>query len=76
MKKSKQCTKEKDTATLKAMAQVVVEAIRPIQDKYNELINSPELDEILDKGAEKANRVAFKQLRKVENAMGLSRKRR
>ena len=25
---------------------------------------------------EKANRVAFKQLRKVENAMGLSRKRR
>ncbi len=35
------------------LAQVVVEAIRPIQDKYNELINSPELDEILDKGAEK-----------------------
>lgn len=58
------------------LAQVVVEAIRPIQDKYNELISSPELDEILDKGAEKANRVAFKQLRKVENAMGLSRKRR
>lgn len=57
------------------LAQVVVEAIRPIQDKYNELINSPELDEILDKGAER-NRVAFKQLRKVENAMGLSRKRR
>ena len=58
------------------LAQVVVEAIRPIQEKYNELINSPELDEILDKGAEKANRVAMKQLRKVENAMGLSRKRR
>ena len=36
------------------LAQVVVEAIRPIQDKYNELINSPELDEILDKGAEKS----------------------
>ncbi|MGR5874559.1 hypothetical protein ACT7DH_11010 [Bacillus pacificus] len=48
------------------LAQVVVKAIRPIQDKYNELINSPELDEILDKGAEKANRVTFKQLRKVE----------
>lgn len=38
------------------LAQVVVEAIRPIQDKYNELINSPELDEILDKGAEKKPR--------------------
>jgi tryptophanyl-tRNA synthetase len=34
------------------------------------------LDDILEQGAEKANRVAMKQLRKVENAMGLSRKRR
>ncbi len=58
------------------LAHVVVDAIRPIQEKYNELINSPELDEILDQGAEKANRVAMKQLRKIENAMGLSRKRR
>ncbi|WP_028402575.1 tryptophan--tRNA ligase [Ectobacillus panaciterrae] len=58
------------------LAQVVVDALKPIQDRYHELIKSPELDDILDKGAEKANRVAMKQLRKVENAMGLSRKRR
>jgi tryptophanyl-tRNA synthetase len=58
------------------LAQVIIDALKPIQDRYQELIQSPELDEILDKGAEKANRVAMKQLRKVENAMGLSRKRR
>ncbi len=58
------------------LAQVVVDAIKPIQERYNELISSPELDEILDRGAEKANKVAMKQLRKIENAMGLSRKRR
>ncbi|MFD3447333.1 tryptophan--tRNA ligase [Microbacteriaceae bacterium 4G12] len=58
------------------LAQVIIAALQPIQDKYNELLKSPELDEILDKGAEKANYVAQKQLRKVENAMGLSRKRR
>lgn len=58
------------------LAQVIIDALKPIQDRYQELIQSPELDEILDKGAEKANRVAIKQMRKVENAMGLSRKRR
>ncbi len=58
------------------VARVVAEALKPIQEKYNELLNSPELDDILDEGAEKANRVAMKMLRKVENAMGLSRKRR
>ncbi|TRZ35776.1 tryptophan--tRNA ligase [Niallia circulans] len=58
------------------LAEVVVEAIRPIQEKYNELMNSPELDEILDLGAEKANKVASKMLKKMENAMGLGRKRR
>ncbi|UOY92138.1 tryptophan--tRNA ligase [Ectobacillus sp. JY-23] len=58
------------------LAQVVIDALKPIQDRYHELINSPELDDILEQGAEKANRVAMKQLRKVENAMGLSRKRR
>ena len=57
------------------LAQVVVNALKPIQDKYNELINSEELDAILDQGAEKANKVANKMLRKMNNAMGLGRKR-
>ncbi|GGE72190.1 tryptophan--tRNA ligase [Priestia taiwanensis] len=58
------------------VAQTVVEGLRPIQERFQELINSEELDIILDKGAEKANRQAMKMLRKMENAMGLGRKRR
>ena len=58
------------------VAHVVVETIRPIQERYNELLNSAELDEILDKGAEEANKAANKTLRKMKNAVGLGRKRR
>mgnify|MGYP005751129383 FL=1 len=58
------------------LADVVVNYFKPIQERYNELVNSDELDQILDEGAERANRVAMKMLKKVENAMGLGRKRR
>lgn len=57
------------------LADVVVGAIEPIQKRYYELIDSPELDDILDMGAEKASRTANKMLKKMENAMGLGRKR-
>jgi tryptophanyl-tRNA synthetase len=57
-------------------AEAVVNGLKPIQEKYEELINSEKLDEILDLGAEKANRSAMKMLNKAENAMGLGRKRR
>jgi tryptophanyl-tRNA synthetase len=58
------------------LAGVVVNALAPIQEKYYQLIDSSELDDILDEGAAKANRVAGKMLKKMENAMGLGRKRR
>lgn len=58
------------------LATVVLEALSPIQQKYYDLMESSELDDILDKGAEKANQVASKMLKKMENAMGLGRKRR
>lgn len=58
------------------LAKVVVDALEPIQKKYYELLDSPELDDILDRGAEKANAVASKMLKKMENAMGLGRKKR
>ncbi|HWJ78613.1 MAG TPA: tryptophan--tRNA ligase [Niallia sp.] len=58
------------------LANVVVEALEPIQKKYHELMNSSELDDILDEGARKANLVAGKMIKKMENAMGLGRKRR
>lgn len=58
------------------LAEVVVNALKPIQDRYYKLIESEELDRILDEGAERANRTANKMLKKMENAMGLGRKRR
>ncbi len=58
------------------LAQVVIAALKPIQDRYHELMDSSELDDILDRGAEKANIAASKMLKKMENAMGLGRKRK
>ncbi len=57
------------------LAEVVVNALSPIQERYHELINSEELDRILDQGAEKANFEANKMIKKINNAMGLGRKR-
>lgn len=54
-------------------AEAVVTMLRPIQERYQELITTPELDEILDQGAAKAREVASKTLREVEYAMGLRR---
>jgi tryptophanyl-tRNA synthetase len=51
------------------VAEVVVNALAPIQAKHKELMESDTLDEILDQGAEKANAVAHKMVKKMENAM-------
>ncbi|GLY11298.1 tryptophan--tRNA ligase [Pseudobacillus badius] len=58
------------------MAEVVIRHLEPIQKRYYELLESEELDHILDEGALKANQTAGKMLKKMENAMGLGRKRR
>ncbi|GAF13596.1 tryptophanyl-tRNA synthetase [Bacillus sp. JCM 19045] len=58
------------------LAQAVIDTLSPIQERYYELIQSSELDEILDRGAEKATSSASKTLKKAENAMGLGRKKR
>jgi tryptophanyl-tRNA synthetase len=58
------------------LAEVVVNEFKPIQERYYHLIESSKLDDILDQGALKANQVASKTLRKMENAMGLGRKKR
>lgn len=58
------------------LAEVVVNALKPLQERYYQLIESSELDDILDAGAEKAAFKANKMLKKMENAMGLGRKRR
>ncbi len=57
------------------IAEVIISSLKPIQDKYYELIESKTLEDLLDEGAERANNAAMKMLRKMENAMGLGRKR-
>ena len=56
------------------IADLLVATLEPIQQRYNELITSPELDVILDEGAAKAHAKASMMYRKVEQAMGLCRK--
>ncbi len=58
----------------KDVAELLVDTLRPIHERYNELIGSPELDTILDEGAQKAHEVAAKTYRQVQLAMGLHRK--
>jgi len=58
------------------VADAVVNLLQPLQERYNELINSPELDDILDDGADKASFKANKMLKKANKAMGLGRVRK
>ncbi|RDW18265.1 tryptophan--tRNA ligase [Oceanobacillus arenosus] len=55
------------------VADAVIAVLKPIQDRYQELIDSDILDEILDKGAAKANITANKTVAKAKKAMGLGR---
>ena len=56
------------------VAESVVSMLEPIQKKYYELLNSDEIDKILDDGREKASYLANKMLRKLKKKMGLGRK--
>lgn len=57
----------------KEVADVVVEKLTEIQIKYNEIINSKELDKILDAGKEKTIEIAKKKYEEVMQKMGLGR---
>ncbi|MCR5349615.1 MAG: tryptophan--tRNA ligase [Acholeplasmatales bacterium] len=55
-------------------ANAVVNELEPIQKKYNEIINSSYIDEVLDSGRDYANYLANKKIKKVMNKVGLGRK--
>jgi len=58
----------------KAVAEVVLDELIPIQERYHNLMTDPnQLDEILDQGADAARAVAEPMLKKMEKAMGLGR---
>lgn len=53
------------------IAEAVVEHIRPIREKYDELSNNKDyLAEVYKKGAERANHIAFKTINKVKKKVG------
>lgn len=55
----------------KDVAEATISVLEPIQKRYAELIDTPELDVILTKGAEKAREKASKTYEAVTKAMGL-----
>lgn len=58
----------------KAVADSVVELLKPIQDKYYTYLNDKNLiDNVLDQGCEKATYFARKTIAKVKRKMGLGR---
>ena len=55
------------------LADIVGSELEKIQTKYNEIINSSELDKILDEGRDYATYLARKKINKVHKKMGLGR---
>lgn len=59
------------------LSEEVKRFLTDFQEKYNYFYENKDiLDEILDQGRDKASKVANKTLKKMENAMGLGRKRK
>jgi tryptophanyl-tRNA synthetase len=67
----------KGYAGLKAeVAEVIIEGLRPIQEKYRQLISNPdELNSILDAGANRARAIADLKVDQVKDAVGFVRRR-
>lgn len=55
------------------LADIVANEIGALQEKFNTIINSKELDELLDKSREKAKILARRKLNKVYHKLGLGR---
>ncbi|MGO3732495.1 MAG: tryptophan--tRNA ligase [Vagococcus sp.] len=58
------------------LGEAIVACIEPIQTRYHALLDSEELQLILDNGAIEASKVANKTLQRMKNAVGLGRKPR
>ena len=58
----------------KMVADELVNKLKPIQERYYEILKSQELDDILTEGAQKASYLAQKTLSKMKRKMGIGRK--
>ena len=57
------------------LAEVVKSFLTDFQERYENYYTSDKLDEILDLGRDKAQQTSERTLQKMEDAMGLGRKR-
>lgn len=55
----------------KAIADAVVDELKPFKEKYESLISGDTIEKTLKEGAEKARRIADKTLARVKHAVGL-----
>jgi len=55
----------------KEVADVVCAELAKIQARYNDILNSGIIESVLKEGAERAHRIAFKKLKKVQKKMGI-----
>ena len=55
----------------KDLVEVINNTLKPIQEKYNEILNSNEALEVLKEGSRKANLIAEETLIKVKKSMGI-----
>ena len=55
----------------KDLVEVTVDALRPIREKFNDIRNSKELVEVLKDGAERANAISQKTIKRVKENFGL-----
>ncbi|MEG1596773.1 MAG: tryptophan--tRNA ligase [Bacilli bacterium] len=66
--------KDSNYGTFKGeVAEVVIKELSVIQSKYKDIINSKELDDILDKGQEKTSEIAKVKYDLMKNVLGLHR---
>ena len=69
--------KDANYQTFKAdLAEIVVETLKPIQMRYQAIINSPELDLVLDQGRNAASFIAKRKLAKVYQKLGIGRQKK
>jgi len=55
------------------LAANIKELIRPMREKYNELLSNPnKIKKILEKGAKKAGKVAHAKMKEIKNAVGVT----
>lgn len=55
----------------KEVAEVVGNELQMIQDRYKEIIASGQIESVLKAGADKANKISYKKLKKVQKKMGI-----